>query len=484
MPITRRSVLKRASALAISAVLTDGVLTGCSTGGDSGDGVTITLSGPNQWNSKTDTFGPEWDALVAKFEAAEPNIKVKTVVLPLSSFSDTLTTELTAGTAPELIFNQPPPSDPSLVVSLDPYLAKPNPYNQAAATWLAGFNKDAYGDAQRDAAGHLYYVPFNLVTTGLFYNKEIFDKLRIKTPIAGIGDFLEACDTLSQAGYTPLAMDNGLLGTGWTAETLLSNLLHKYGDAWNVYGADGKAGTAATLTNKSLAHAILTGKLNATTNPEVAEAVKLLKEIFTRGATKNWTGVASSATFVGGEEFLAGKAAMAWGTNFVISNFSQVSWKWSSMPFPTVTTSDTSLADGSAARYGAVAGGTSYMIPATMTGEKLDAAITFLQFATSPQGNGTWVAATNAIPATSDVSTAAAGLHDLLSGEWAKPRLVNIGSNAPSAESGSNRWEGYLLGTRSLEKQLKYLQDGWVGWAKEIVKSAKLTDDWATHPTV
>ena len=119
------------------------------------------------------------------------------------------------------------------------------------------------------------------------------------------------------------------------------------------------------------------------------------------------------------------------------------------------------------------------MIPATTTGDKLDAAIKFLQFATSPEGNGDWVAATNAIPSTTDVSTASEGIADLVSGDWAKPRLVSIGSNAPAADSGTNLWEGYLLGTKSLDEELALIEEKWVGWAKEGVKAAGLTDDWA-----
>jgi len=477
----RRSATMRAAGVAATLAVAAGALAGCSAGDSSNGKTVITLAGPNQWSTASDSFGPEWDALVAKFEKAEPDIEVKTTVLPISSFADTLSTQLTAGTAPELVFNQPEPSDPSLVVDLDPYLAKANPYNPDADTWLDGFNPNAYSDAQRDSAGHQYFIPFNLVTTGLFFNADALDEAGVETPIASIGDLIDACGALTDAGYTPLAMDNGSLGTGWTSETLLSNLLNKYGPDWNLYDASGADGTATTVTDKSMARAILTGELDATRVPEVREAVTLYKEVFDACATPNWSGVTASATFVGGEEFLAGKAAMAWGTNFAVQNLDAVDWAWSSMPFPTVTKADTPLADGSEARYGAVAGGTSYMIPATTKGDKLDAAIKFLQFASSPQGGGEWVADTNAIPSTTDVSTASDELAPLLTGEWSKPRVVSIGANSPASESANNAWEGYLLGTRSLDEQLTLLQSLWVGWAKEGVAAAGITDDWATQ---
>jgi ABC-type glycerol-3-phosphate transport system substrate-binding protein len=469
MHFTRKSATMRASGVVAAVAVAALALSGCTASGDSGGKTVITLAGPNQWNTESSTFGKEWEALIAAFEKKEPNIEVKTTVLPLSSFADTLATQLTAGTAPELIFNQVA-HQPDQVVSLDKYLAEPNPYDPDAKTWKDVFNPNAFNDAQRNAANHFEWVPFNLVTTGVFYNKELIEKAKVKTPIENIGDLVQACTALKKIGVTPLAMDSGTLGTGWTAETMMNNLLAKYGDKWNVYDASGNPGTAPTVTNKSMARAILTGELDATKLPEVAETLDLLKKVFENCATPNWSGVASSATFVGGEEFLGGKAAMAWGTNFAISNFDQVKWGWSSMPYPTVAKSDTSLATGDAARFGAVAGGTSYMIPATTKGAKLDAAIKFLQFATSPQGNGDWVKATNAIPATKDVSTASAGLTDLLSGDWAKPPIVSGGSQRPQADTNVNIWEGYLLGTKSKSDELQYLQSEWTAWAKEIVQ--------------
>ena len=57
-------------------------------GGSSSDGekLTITLEGPNQWNESGSSFGKPWEELVAAFEKAEPTIRVKTVVLPLSKY--------------------------------------------------------------------------------------------------------------------------------------------------------------------------------------------------------------------------------------------------------------------------------------------------------------------------------------------------------------------------------------------------------------
>ena len=49
-------------------------------------------------------------------------------------------------------------------------------------------------------------------------------------------------------------------------------------------------------------------------------------------------------------------------------------------------------------RDGVSAGGTSYMIPATASGDKLTYAIKFLQFVTAPKFNQPWITATSAAP--------------------------------------------------------------------------------------
>jgi ABC-type glycerol-3-phosphate transport system substrate-binding protein len=467
-------IIGAAGALALGAF----ALTGCSAGGDDGGKTVITLAGPNQWNNESDSFGQAWEDLVARFEEAEPDIEVRTTVLPISSFSDTLSTQLSAGTAPELVFAQAPHT-PDQVVALDDYLDEPNPYIEGNTKWIDAFNSTAYNDAQRNAEGDFEFIPFNLVIAGVFYNTDALEKAGVTAPIEDISDLINACSALKDAGYTPLAMDNGSLGSGWTSETILSNLLSKYASEWNVYDVDGDEGTAPSVTQKSLARAVLTGELDATKTPEVAEAAELLQKVYTDCATPNWSGVASSATFVGSQEFLAGTAAMAWGTNFAASNLDDVSWGWSSMPFPSVSTADTPLASGDGAQFGAVAGGTSYMIPATTTGAKLDAAVKFLQFVTSTEGGQDWIDATGAIPSTVGAE-AAPGLEDLMTGSWAEPRTLTTSDMIPKAQTGTSLWDGYLLGSKTLDEQLTSLETVWTDWAHEAVESYGWTEDWAT----
>ncbi|MEO6998555.1 MAG: hypothetical protein ABI112_10770, partial [Terracoccus sp.] len=74
----------------MTAVAAMAGLAACSSGDSGGsggsggtEGVTIRLSGPNQWNSNTKTFGPFWDTLTANFKK-DTGITVQTTVLPIS----------------------------------------------------------------------------------------------------------------------------------------------------------------------------------------------------------------------------------------------------------------------------------------------------------------------------------------------------------------------------------------------------------------
>ncbi len=104
-------------------------------------GVTIVLDGPNQWTTSPTSFGKPWEDQVARFEAANPGVTLKTNVLPLTSFFQTESTLLQAGSGTDLMFNQLT-YKPAQVVSLTPWLTKPNPYAPADPThktWLDWF---------------------------------------------------------------------------------------------------------------------------------------------------------------------------------------------------------------------------------------------------------------------------------------------------------------------------------------------------------
>lgn len=462
------------------------VLAGCSGDGGggegAGEGTTITLSGPNQWNSNSETFGPAWDELITSFEE-ETGIVVETTVLPVDQFAQTLSTQLSAGTAPELVFNQAP-HEPQMVTPLNDYLDEPNPFIEGNDRWWDAFVPDKYGPdvaLSLNPEGNTEFMPFNLVATGIFVNADAFAEAGLEAPISSWNDFIAACGELTDAGYTPFAMDNGDLGVGWTVQTISNMLFAKYYDDLNVYAPDGTEGSSEQLIPKDWARAVLSGDISAAGTPETAETLRLVKEFYDSCVTENWSGIAPSGggSVVGLDEFAAGGAAMAWGVNFGYSALEDVDFEVASMPFPTIGEEASDLSSGFEAQFGATTGGTSYMIPANIEGEQLEAAISFLQFVSTPEHIEPWLQATGGIPALADAE-AAPSVDGFAEGAWGEQLLTGGMPGQPVGETIQSLYDGFLLGERSLEEQLAFQQEKWIASTRQAVEDNGWQDEpWA-----
>jgi ABC-type glycerol-3-phosphate transport system substrate-binding protein len=487
LAITKMSRKKQIRLMAVVTVaaLAAAALAGCSSSSSAAAGeVTITLSGPNQFTSDTKTFGPAWDQLVAKFEKDNPNITLKTNVLPLSSWAQTSAAQLTAGTAPELIFNQTTHT-PDQVVSLDSYMKNKNPFSSTGNPWIEGFNGKYFAGPNglgKNLAGHYESIPFNLVSVGIYYNKDILSKVGVAaSSLSTFDGFTKACVAIKKAGYAPLATDSGNLPVGFTVTALGSMLLDTELTKINQFASDGTPGTNTPVTVKSVAHAYLSGELNIQTDSGFAETLKVLKKFYDNCATPNWSGIQSQGSFTGGTDFPGGKAAMAWGTNFASTSLATADFKYGTLPFPEVSTSDSKVATGKPAQFGVNNGGTAYMIPAYIKGKQRDAAITFLQYMSSPKVQ-TWLDKTGGIPAITALK-APPGLDAMNSGPWATLSLFGQSGGlfgTPAAIAAQNKYEGYLLGSSTLSNALAKFQSDAVAWSKEAVAQGKWTEDWAT----
>src|SRR5690606_15217846 len=127
------------------------------------------------------------------------------------------------------------------------------------------------------------------------------------------------------------------------------------------------------------------------------------------------------------------------------------------MPFPTITSDTTPLSTGAAAQFG-VAAGTQYMISATAEGEKFGAALKFLQFVSAPEHVEPWLQQSGGNPAVLGIEGPEAS-KAYLEGAWSEPMAT--GGNTPwgpSSVSILSAYDGYLLGSKSLEEEQAYLQ--------------------------
>ncbi|MFD1676835.1 ABC transporter substrate-binding protein [Alicyclobacillus fodiniaquatilis] len=473
----------------ICALVTTGLVVGCgssqtnSNDKSNGGQVSITLEGPNQWTDSGTSFGPAWNTLVSDFEKKNPNIKVNLRVMPLASFSTTEASQIAAGTAPEIMFNQFT-SQSYQLTPLTKYLKQPNPYVPGNKHWLDLFNSQYYNLNNATVTGdtgNYYTLPLNVVSIGLYYNQTVFKKSGIQSPPKTFQELLADCAKLKAHGYIPFGMTNSQLGLGWTYTTLSSMMLDKYFDKWNWYLPNGKPGKYTSLTIEDDSRAILTKQLTAQT-PEVAETLQLLKQL-SQYFSPGWSGIAdNSGAGVDVRQFVQGKAAMIWGTNFGYQTIKEgnPNLKFASIPFPTVTTATTQLSTNAPARYGASIGGTTYVIPSTAKGENLAAAIKFLQFATSPKENQKWLQGSSGNSVIKGASSNPA-LQGFVQGSWAEqPRVPGVGGLSPQMNTTFPQLlQGYLLGSASLAQTEQKLESEWMQAAEYNVQQNKnWTGNW------
>ncbi len=489
---TRKAALAGLASLAVLAAVNVGTAAGASSisrapaanhyiGGLAG--TTITLEGPNQWTQSGSNFGAPWAQLVSQFKKVT-GITVNTDVLPLASFFSVESTQLAAGTAPDLVFNQAT-YQPYMVVPLNSYLNKPNPFVPGSKSWLSEFNPSAFSakvSAVLDPKGNFDWVPFNLVGIAMYYNETAFKKAGVTAPIGTFSQLMNDCVALKKAGYTPMAMDNSVIGTAFPYRPILDQLVQKQFNELNHFTVTGSPGTAPELTLEDQTWGIATGKFSAT-NPYEQESIVLLKQLFSTCATANWSGITGlSGDGVGLPQFESGKAAMTFAVDFGYGTIAANSrFPIGSMPFPEITTATTPLSANVPARSGNTVGGTSYMIPAHTSGNALKAAIMFLQFMSAPQYISNWLAQTGGIPAVKGI-TPPASTAAYFEGAWGEPQII-----APFASNGyyiapgvllTAGYDGYLLGAKTLSQEDSYLEGLFQQGASYLVKN----DGWSNEP--
>ncbi len=416
--------------------------------------VTIMLDGPNQWTTSPTSFGKAWDDAVAGFEALNPGVTLKTNVLPLTSFYQTESTLLQAGSAPPLIFNQAN-YKPVQVVNLNPWLMKPNPYalgNPKYKNWIDWFPNFALGTQYQDQLGHWDWIPFNLFDSGIYVNADAFKKAGVALPLKTWQDLVNAVPKLKKAGYTPFAMDGSYL-YAWIPDIIFNMMMDKYYTSWNSYTSAGKHGKAAAINVEDWAKVIKSGT-NIAALPQFAEAMQLTKWFFDNAVTTNWSGVKGlSGIGLDIPDFVAGKTAMAFGADFAYPSVAAAKFKVTSMPFPTITKASTSLSTNLPAQFGASPGGTSYMIPATTKGVQLDYAVKFLQYMTAPKYSQPWITASAGASSVFTVN-AIPGINGFDQGAWGEPMRNGYGLwqgfGPTESTTALGLMTGYLLGSASL----------------------------------
>jgi raffinose/stachyose/melibiose transport system substrate-binding protein len=282
---------------------------------------------------------------VAGFEK-ESGITVKTSTLPFENMRTILQTQLRSGEGPDVFSWGSGPS-------FGGALAKAGLlYDLTDAYEKNDWQVYDFAKERVTVDGKVYGIPGELETIGLFYNKDIFDKLGLQPP-QSLKDLEGVSQKLRAAGKVPLAVSDK---EGWEGGHLLSMALS------SAIGADGM-------------EQLLSGK-KSWDSPEVVDALSVWKSFDDKGyLPKSPTSVDyDTAT----SSFYSGDAAMIPTGSWLVGEIDDNSdFEVGYIPFP--------APDGAGIFTGGLGSGP--FVSASTS--KKDAAVKFLDFLASEE-HGAW----------------------------------------------------------------------------------------------
>jgi len=259
-----------------------------------------------------------WLADLAKSYEAEKGTKVEITWVGRDVLNQ-VKTQILAGNAPDLIDQDHSElsaaflsEDEQLIMPLDDLLNGPGP--EGEATFREVFNT-AFLDLYK-FQDHDYFVPYNLITSGFYYNKTMWDEMGIKAPQTW-DEFIALIDTFKAAGKSLCAQDNDPM----------YNAYWYYWACERVMGA-GKLYAAATDATGA-----------AWDDPGYLEAAKLVYEVSKGDKNAFQAGYEGSVWPAGQQDFALGnEGCLLCGTWIPVELKDTVdsNWEWGYFPFPTV----------------------------------------------------------------------------------------------------------------------------------------------------
>ncbi|MBN1348699.1 carbohydrate ABC transporter substrate-binding protein, partial [candidate division KSB1 bacterium] len=150
-----------------------------------------------------------------EYEAQHPDVCIEFLTqasIAGGAEGEFIRTQLLGGVAPEIISMNTEAMWPDVEqkkgwwVPLDSFLLKPNPYVDGNERWIDIFRNQALTQAKRAMDGKLYCITYDIVETGIFYNKDILEQLQLSLP-ANWEEFQEMQSHLRAAGYIPLLIN-------------------------------------------------------------------------------------------------------------------------------------------------------------------------------------------------------------------------------------------------------------------------------------
>ena len=391
--------IKKILALSLAGIMALGVMTGCGGGNDSQEsssagssaessgetaasGDVVEISFPTHWVGVSTT--KEWfqDRLAAFNEEYGDQIKVNVEEIPGDqNYIDKMKVLYTSESLPDVIntggYNLID-SMKDQMVDLAPYIDDELKSHGTDVCWEVNSRGD-----------EVYGVPFTRQVIGYFYNKELFAEAGIEKPAETWEEFFEQCDKLKAAGITPLSMDTA--DSGWVTSLWLGAM------------------TASSDAGEEFMNTSLPKDYNT---PEFIEAATNIQKMFQEYTTADAVGGAYENA---ASNFYMEETAMIANGPWMISDFYDTSLveedfadKIGTAMFP----------EGVMYNSGKIG----FNI-ASKDEDKLEAALTFVEFLTSEESQVKMLEMTGETPAMEGVTS-----------ENVKPLVNEVTANGDSAE--------------------------------------------------
>lgn len=302
----------------------------------------------------TDYAAEYYSYLFEEFQKTEEgkNVEFNFEEIPTTdAYNQKIKLLISSGDLPDIVFNGG--NNITELAAKSGKVADLTPYFEADPEWKALFDETSLEFNTVD--GKIYGVPVSKEISYIYYNKELFEKAGLEAPevaYATWDEFFEACDALKEAGITPVGMDSA--DSGWLTNLWMSALI----------GTNKEAGNSWMNT-------MYPQDFNT---PEVIEAAEKIQMMF-----QNYT----TPDAVGGKydpmatHFFNGEVAMFPNGPWMIPDFSQTE----KAPEGFYDKVGIMLMPGNGMEMVPTPGD---MVGATEP-EKIEAAVAFLKFETSPE---------------------------------------------------------------------------------------------------
>ena len=343
-----------------------------------------------------DTYDPPKyaDTLKQQYEDAHPGVTIEFVPNLPQGYDEWLVTQMTGGTSPEIVWYQrgyiSRDYQKGWFVNIDPYLGQPNPYIDGSKTWKEEFQGPCI-ESGKAPDGHIYMITGDIVGTGLFYNKTVFDKLGVQVPTTW-KEFDTVEKAILDSKMAPIAISYDLNGGtqlwGSWSTRIIQDVL--YDKKMGAIKGDGKPVSRTwkpgeNLQPPTMVKAILEGRY-AATDPEWLEMLRILKD-WSQYYTPEFWAFDNTKVYA---EWANSNAAMAWlGSwyNKPVRNDPLVNFEWDIMPkIPEITTESSPYGGLDFPAMAGVGGVFQYAFAAEA--EKrgtLDTAVDWMRFITAPK---------------------------------------------------------------------------------------------------